>query len=645
MADLLGIGSLALRNTQNALDTTGHNVANVNTEGYSRQRVDSSTVTPKFSFAGYIGQGVRTESIMRQYSTILGGQVVAGTSAHTQQEMLHELANRLDATLADPQSSLGPQLEGFFASLNDLANEPTSETARTAVLTRAGSLVDGFHRTDNELRRMADEVSGRIEGSVTEVNRLTQRIADLNQRIVAERNRANDNPPNDLLDKRDLAVKELASHVGVSTVTDERGLLTVMVGKGHTLVQGASANTLKTQPDQLDPQQLDITMVDDSGHQIRITDSLQGGQLSGALTFRDEVLDPARNRLGRTAVALGQTLNAQHNLGMDLNGQLGGDMFSLPAPEVKPNSANTGSIDVAVDEVGGLTQHSYQLEYKGGAWSMTRLSDGGNVALTPDGADLLADGMRITPGAPPANGDVYLIRPTRDAPADIELAINDPRKLAAAGSLTANVATNANGVPTNLGNAEVADVEVTGTTHLPLTGPSDINLTYDETANELNITGPAGVVSPIPYDPATDSGTPLDLFGDGEVMLTLAGTPADGDSFSLTNTQANSGDNGNALTLAAKQQTGIIDGGQTSLGSDYANLVGQVGSQSLTAKTAADTQQAVLKQSEKRLDEVAGVNLDEEAGNLLRYQQAYNAAAQVISTADDVFQSLLAAVR
>ncbi len=640
MGDLLAIGRLALLNTQNALDTTGHNVANVNTDGYSRQRVESASLPPRFIQPGYLGQGVGTEAIIRQYDDIIGRQIVAGSSAYTEQDRIRELTSRLDQALSDPDSSLGPQLEQFFASLNDLSNEPTSLAVRQDVLVKANTLVDGFHRMDTEMRALDTEVSQRIDGSVDEINRLAARVGELNEQIAAATGRAQGRPPNDLLDKRDQAVKELAEQVGISTVMDDKGLLTVMMGQGQTLVQGLAVSTLETIPNDLDPQQLNVVMLHPSGDRYDLTHYIQGGELGGLLAFRDEVLNPARNALGRSAVALAEATNAQHLLGMDLNGNIGGLLFSLPAAEVIPNQP-ANNIDVTIDDVAGLSDETYRLEYDGANWQLTQLSDGQNVILTPDPPGWTADGIRIEETAAPAAGDVYLIRPTRYAPGDIKVVISDPREVAAAAAILANVATDGNGIPTNRGTAVLSDLAVGGTTALTLPLATPITLTYDAAGMQYLVSAPPG--GTIPYDPATDSGSVQTLFG-GDLAFSLNGIPIDGDSFVVATNTANSGDNRNALALARLQETGIVDGGTVELGRDFANLLGRIGSRGLSAQTSADTQEALLKHSERRLDEVAGVNLDEEAGNLVRFQQAYGAAAQLIRTADETFQSLLAVV-
>jgi flagellar hook-associated protein 1 FlgK len=412
---------------------------------------------------------------------------------------------------------------------------------------------------------------------------------------------------------------------------DDRAL-NVFIGSGQTLVVGANATRLGAVATGPDLDQVDIVYQTPGGGATPITDLIAGGTLGGLINFRDEVLDAAQNGLGRIAVGLASSFNDQHTRGMDLEGNLGTDFFGQPQPRVYEATTNASSVSVALADAGQLTTEDYELRYDGAAWGLTRVSDGQAVTLSGTGTALdpfLADGISIVVSGAPAAGDYTLIRPTRLAAGQIDVAIGGVRQIAAAGAVYAESAT------ANLGNAEISAPEVLD--------PSDANLlanvTIDfPTAGTYTINGGA--------PQAYTNGANIDVNG---WRVQISGTPVAGDSFSLRSNSGGIGDNRNALALAGLQNTLTLEagaGGPTaSLQGAYESLVADVGTNTRAAQYNASAQDTLLQQAQAQRDSVSGVNLDEEAANLLRYQQAYQAAAQVISIAESLFRTLIDAVR
>lgn len=544
---LLGTAASGLQAFQRAISVTGHNISNANTDGYTRQRVELGTRPPSFTGQGFIGNGVQVESIERVFDEFVTERLRNTTSSSSQYETLALLSGRVSNLLGDDQAGLGNGLEAFFNAVQALADDPSSIPVRQLLLAEGESLVARFHNLDTQLDSMRDEINGSLSNMVAEINSLSTAIAEANRNIVDATSQGSGAAPNDLLDERDNLINRLSELVSVRTVEQENGATNVFVGSGQSLVTGFLASELRTVPNNFDNRHLDIAVVG-AGISTVITGNLTGGQLGATLDFRDRMLDPAQNGLGRIAVTVATEFNRQHGLGMDLDGVAGTNFFSVTAPQVAANLNNTGTANVTASfdsaNIDDLSTDDYLLGFDGAAWSLSRVSDGQPVTMTGSGP-FFADGLQIDIAGGAAAGDRFLIRPTRSASADVSMLIGNPREIAAAASAAA----------------------------------------------------------PAP------------------------------------------GDNSNALLLANLQVAQTMENATTSFQGAYGQLVGELGTQTRSAQINADAQAALLSQAQQSRDAVSGVNLDEEAANLLRFQQAYQAIAQVISVADSTFQTLLSAVR
>ncbi len=638
MANILNTGVSALNAFKRQLATTGHNIANVNTEGYSRQRVELATLAPQAGSDGFTGSGVNVASIRRSYDGYLVGRVRQYNASQQEYAIYQERAGQVDNVIADAASGLDAMMQGFFASIEDLSADPTSIPARNVVLNRSEVLVDRFRSLDGWLDDLRFQADRDMENFVSEINGLGGAIASVNQRIQAL-SAGIKNPPNDLLDERDRLIDKLSQYVKVDTVSQDDGAVNVFIGNGQALVIGDNANRMSVinNAEASDRKELAISII--GGGTAVVTGQINGGRLGGLLRFRDEVLDPAQDTLGLVAIGLADRFNALHRTGMDLDGDLGGDYFVSAAPEVLANGANAGSINVGIDNVAGLQPHEYQLVYDGANWNLTDLNTGGNVALSGAGtaaSPLLADGMAIVIGTPPAAGDRYRLRPTRNGAAAIDTLVKNTRDIAAADPVRTAAASG------NTGTGQIgAGALITRTGNTPLATP--VTLSYDSALGQFNLSTGGS----IPYDPATDSGSTLtvSLAGLGDFSFRMTGNPANGDQFVLAGNTGGVGDNRNAVRLADVQKDALLFGNSATLGDAYGYLVADVGTRTRQAADNADVQAQLLGQAEAARSAVSGVNLDEEAADLVRFQQAYAAAAQVIATANTLFDTLLGAVR
>lgn len=624
MANVLSTGTGALIAFQRALATTSHNVANVATEGYSRQRVEFGTRTPTDMGYGYVGNGVRVMDVRRIADQLATSRLLDSGGELARLQQLSSLASRVDSTLSDKATGLAGVWSNFFDAASGLSSNASSSAAREEVLANARALTNRFNQLNSQLDSLGNEVNSGLRSSAEEVNRLGAEVARLNNEIATNPN----NVSNDLLDQRDRLVSELVSYTGGTTVAQGDGSLNVFTAGGQALVVGNTSAKLTTVTDPYRPERLQLAL-DANGQQVRLNDSSLGGKIGGLMDFRSDVLDPAQAELGRIAVGLADTFNEQHRAGMDLNGRLGTDFFNLPAPKATPHSGNTGNatLTASVGDLSSLEAQNVALKFDGTAWSATRVDTGAAVPLTGTGtaADpLVINGVELVVGGTPAGGDRFLLQPTAGAAGGISVAIDDPNRIAAATPVKAQTDLG------NIGTGKVSGLKVTDAADANLLTPTDIEF-IDGTQYTVNGAGP---YTWTPGQPITANGW----------SLTLDGVPVAGDTFSVGSTGAGSSDNGNALLFGNLDDAKALNGGTVSLNGAIGGLTTMVGSAARQADYAVEAQQVLHDQAQSARDAISGVNIDEEAANLLRFQQAYQAAAQVISTADSMFQSLINAV-
>ncbi|HKY93290.1 MAG TPA: flagellar basal body rod C-terminal domain-containing protein, partial [Nevskiaceae bacterium] len=472
---------------------------------------------------------------------------------------------------------------------------------------------------------MSTEIDSRIRLTVDDINATAQSIADLNERIALAQANAGGQPPNDLLDQRDQMIQDLAGKIGVTTVAADDGSVNVYTGSGQALVLGQQFNALGVAVDPFGTGRLSVTF---GGADV--TGQVGGGELGGLIDTRRTVLDPARAQLGNLAAGLAAAVNEQHAQGVDATGQRGGDFFAMPVPRVAAAGTNTGTAEVSasIADVSALGTARYEMRFDGTDWQLLDATTGASVAMTGSGttADpFVANGIEITVSGSAAAGDRFLVDPTSHAASDLRVAITDPAGIAAASAVRASASV------ANTGSARIGALTVTDAANADLQDAVQIVFT---SATTYSVNG-AGSYTYTPGEPIAVNGW----------SLSLEGAPATGDQFDVSAAVANSSDNGNARALAQLVSARVLNGGRDSITSAQTSLTTRVGAQARQAGVDRDSQASLLAQTQAARDSVSGVNLDEEAADLIRFQQAYQAAAQVIAVADTVFQSLLDAAR
>lgn len=675
---LYSIGVTGLNAAQMALVTTSHNISNANTPGYTRQRTIQGSNVPVMTGAGALGQGTHVSTVERMYSQFLTNQVNRAQTNVSELETYYSQISQIDNMLADPNSGLSPALQEFFTGLQQVAANPASIPSRQAMVSAAETMVARFQGLENRLTELADSVNGQITSTVDQVNSFAVQIAELNQRIIAAEASYNQ-PPNDLYDQRDQLITELNKLVKVSTTQDSNGSYNVFVGSGQQLVVGAIANSFVATAASADLSRIVVGLRTVGGNVQELPEGLlTGGQLGGLLSFRAESLDPAFNKLGLVAANMALTFNAQHGLGQDLLGNITGDanfvadFFTMQAPRVLANANNDpASPSVSADFTvppphngsnfySDLTGSDYRLTYDGANLTLTRLTDGttwSGVDITAINTALAADpqgfSLSATAGAFTA-GDSFLIQPTREASRNIGVDSRvsaDPRLIAAATPVRTS------GTITNGGDAKITSPSVGlnySVNGLPLTITFAGGDLSGFPAGTLTVTTGAGAVNYAIAGPATTipyvSGARYSFSATtpavdpGEIAFDMAGTPANGDTFSIARNNGGLGvsDGSNALLLGKLQSQKTALGGTANYQGSYAQLVSDNGNKTREIQVTSKAQIALLNQSEAARDSLSGVNLDEEAANLIRYQQAYQASAKALEIGGRLLDIILA---
>jgi flagellar hook-associated protein 1 FlgK len=629
MADpILRTGLSGLAAAQLGLATTSHNISNVNTPGYSRQSTVQGTQIPQFTGAGFIGRGTNVVTVQRSYSSFMEMQTRDATAQQAHADTYLNLARGIDNLLADPAAGLSPAIDDFFHGVNEVAAHPGDTAARQSMLSSANALASRFKLLDAQMASARVDVNRRLESALSETNSIAAQIADLNDRIVLARGIGNQDEPNDLLDQRDALVRDLNKLVRATVVAQADGSYNVFLGSGQALVVGNTVSQLAALADSANPQDLQVGIVTASGTmRLRATD-LAGGEVGGLLAFRTETLDAAHNALGRVALGLAQNFNNQHRLGQDLQGALGQAFFALGVPQVMPNSTNTGgaTLSASIASYSALTTSDYRVSFAGGNYTITRLSDG--VAQTFATLPQTVDGVTFSIAGAPAANDSFLVQPTRTGARDLAVLITDTNRIAAAAPIRTGSAT------ANVGSATISagsvnappppNANLTQTVTITFTGPGTYNVSGTGTGNPTGLAYTSGAA--ITYNGWT---------------VSIQGTPAAGDVFTVSANLNGTGDNRNALALAGVQTANVLAGGSTTVQGAYAQLVASVGNKTREVEVTREAQTKLLDETIAARESLSGVNLDEEAANLLRYQQAYQAAAKVIAIAGTLFDAIL----
>ncbi|MBI3358038.1 MAG: flagellar hook-associated protein FlgK [Nitrospirae bacterium] len=544
ISGIFNIGRRALSAHQAAIAVTSHNIANVNTPGYSRQEALYGTTPP---LSGSFGTGVQIAQVRSVVDTFLQRQIISEQSTLGRFGVEKGLLDRVEAIFSSTDGGIHQAISNFFDAVNDLSNNPSGIAERNALLLSGGTLSQTIRTADSQLKSISQDVNSEIAGRVDEINLLAGKIADLNKQIRLVENSGEGNTANDLRDDRVRLLGELSEKIGTHLLEEEGGDITVTVGSGGAavaLVSGEHAHSLSTVADE---DNSGFSKILSSGG-TDITHAIADGRLRGLIELRDNLLPTYTDRLDKLAASIVFEWNAQHKKGFDLAGNAGGDFFSpLKSVLGSVDETNTGTAQVVVTAAPlpdntppGSTFDSYELSFSDGKFTIKNLDTG---ASTTD-LSVPFEGLDIVITGEAAEGDRFQITVDR------------------AGSYK--------------GLAETIDVALS--------------------------------------DPALIAAAP----SADEVP----------------------GGNGNAILLAQLQDKQVFSLNSTFQGF-FADFTGEVGARAKLSQQNLSVEEVLSQKLDTMREEVSGVSLDEETTNLISFQRAYQAAAKLVTTADELLQTVI----
>ena len=641
---ILNVGKSALFAAQAGLTTTGNNIANANVAGYSRQVVLQGAGPSQNIGVGFIGSGTQVTDILRYSDNFLNAQVRTATTNKSSLDAFTAQISQVDNLMADTTSGLSPALQDFFKGVQDVSSNPSSVASRQALLSTADSLASRFQGLNGRLQEIREGVNSQVTSNVTLINSYASQIAQLNEQITGLSG-SGKNLPNDLMDRRDQLVLDLNKQVKATVVMADNNSLTVSIGNGQPLVVGKKSFELAAMTSPTDPSRVEVGYVTGNKVTMLAPSALKGGELGGLMEFRAQSLDRIQNSLGRIAMSVASSFNAQHKLGLDDAGIPGQAFFTEAAATVTSSRDNalssTATVTAVISDASKLTQSDYKMEYDGAKYTVTRLSDRQQTVISPypQTGPQTVDGLDFAVAGGSDVGDNFLIRPTINGAAQFAVALSDRSKIAAAAPITTSSPLSNTGSgkigegsvdARYIGNAITAPVTLTFNGGNLSGFPAGQAVT--KTENGVSTSYPAG--GAVPFTAGAN-------YAFGGINVSFTGQPGNADSFTVSPNRGGPGDNRNMRVLGNLQTKNTMDGGTATFQSAYAELVSYVGNKTREVQVNGEASNALLAQARNAQQEVSGVNLDEEATNLLKYQQAYQAAGKVMQMASTLFDTLL----
>jgi flagellar hook-associated protein 1 FlgK len=617
-SSLMQVALSGIAAAQAGLTTTGQNISNANTVGFSRQSLVQSAAMPAFSGSGYIGAGTSVETVKRAYSASLSAQVQAAESQHARAVAYADGMSQLNSLVGDPDRSASQAISDFMATAHQVTVNPADVASRQSMMASAETMVQRFNAIAGGMRDLQKQANHDLGLALRDINGQASQIAALNNSIAGQA--ASGRTPNDLLDQRDQAIAQLNRSVRATAVYQEDGTASIYLGNGQALVTGGIAQSLGLALNDLDPERPSVAMHSGIALIPLAGDSDLGGEVGGLIQFRDHSLAEAQGAIGRLARVMAETVNARNRLGQDVNGGAGGDLLNAGPIPVSVSSINQGSASLAaaVSSATQLAASDYRVVFDRGGYTATRLSDNSQTRFDSLPAQL--DGLQLSLSGTPSEGDSFLVASASGAALAMTMASRDPARIAT--GLPVAVSTGA----ANKGDATASLVVSAAVATLR----DSATLRFDG-AGQVTITTAKGAQT-LPWK----AGEAIAFNG---WELSLNGTPRAGDTFTVGANVNAPGDNRNVAAIAALGDEGLVDG-ITYTGA-YGQLVASLGVEGREAELMKTATESLAKNAEQSRDSIAGVNLDEEAMNMLRYQQAYQAAGKMLSVANTLFDTIL----
>ncbi|MBI6631119.1 flagellar hook-associated protein FlgK [Pseudomonas paralactis] len=679
---LLSIGMSGLNAAQGSLSVLSNNIANVNTPGYSRQQTTQNTNASNPFGGVFIGTGTTLADVRRVYNEYLDTAYQNSTALNNDAKAYLDQVGAVDKVLSDKTTGLSSVLSSFFATLQTAASNPSDLSARQLLVTNAQTLSSRFNAISTQLTQQKETINNQLGSMSEQVNQLTASIASLNKQITQVQG-ASGNAPANLLDSRNEAVRSLNQLIGV-TATEKNGQFSVTTGSGQSLVEGGISNTISAVPSKTDNSQYTIQL-DMNGTALDLGGVISGGSIGGLLRYRSDALMPAINDLGRIAIATADTINSQLGQGLDLNGDFGVSLFkdinsaaaiASRSQGASGNSAGSGNLNVTIKDSSQLSTFDYTVTFsdktdpnkvtvlRSDGKAMGTFDMGSTPPPTMDGFTLALDGKGTM-----AYGDSFKVSPTATGASGIGVVLTDANKLAFAGPLKGTSSTTNSGTGTFTQPSLTAPLDIHGGTDtaqlragiensMPVKmvfgkPAADGTQSYTISDSKGNPIGTGSIIPgqgnkitvDVPMRDASGAAIPGKSF---KFDTTVNGSPADGDSTTFAFNSGGKSDGRNAqelLNLQTKATVGMGEGnGGTSLVGANSKLVSTVGAKASQAGVDSAATGALLSANKDARNSVSGVNLDDEAGDMIKFQQYYTASSQIIKAAQETFTTLMNAL-
>jgi len=673
--NLYNTGVSGLLAAQQQLATTGHNIANVNTEGFNRQRAEQNASVGLYGGGNFVGSGTYVQDISRIYNQFTYKEQLHNQSNLGNADTLHKDLDQLNEIMSFSGASINSSIENFYQTMNGIADNPSDLGLRSIALNQAGVLSNDFSRLNDNIDQLEKSANSVIVQMANKISQLSVELAKINEQILQSQDLTINGQPNDLLDKRDQLVGELGEYTSVNTILDENGVMTVMIGSGATLVAGITPLSISVISGDPDPKDTQLRLLGPNSS-VAINGSAIGGALAAKFEYRDEHLSQLRREVDRMAMAISGTLNHSQSEGLDLNAQQGLDIFTdinssaLQQGRVLSPSTNAGNLAASINitDISKIPTDEFEIRFDGTDYIMTNMNDGslqnlgapGSGTYTPSNPDY---GFEFTElSGTPSSDDSFLIKPTKNSASFMEVTLSHGNGIAASTAI---------GVDASSKNVSDGKVNITNVTDpvaaRAFTDTANMGLLVDVYESSAGVFSyrvyDADALSPPPSPPsivgAIASGT---FLAGNNALIDMPPSPATaafqieitgqpkgqgalapeefniGDAFGF-------GNGGNAILMALTQEKGVVNNGRETFSQSLAISASDIGAKASSAELVSETAEALHTQAYNRNQQISGVNLDEEAANLMRFQQAYQASSRIISIANTIFDTLLQASR
>ena len=685
MADLLSIGTSGINIYRRSLATTGNNIANVDTEGYSRQTHETQQAIGPSEGTINLGTGVLSDSVRRAYDAYATSAYRNSTSLLQQQDTLYTYARKLEDILADQNMSMSSSIDRFFAAAQDLSVSPSSTSVRENLLNEAVAVIERFKSLSMQFDRLDDDSFVESKVRADELNSLSTQLARVNELMLGKSDA--ELQANGLMDQRDKLLQDMSELATIKVEELKSGRVKVYLGSstsGHLLVDEEKSKELLVTRIENNPEKLSYT-VDPYGSPKYLS-SVPGGKLSGIDDFRNNALKKARDELDGMALAFMNAINEVQISGLDAAGNAGRAMFGL----ANENARSAGQLKLLISDGDSIATGAPLMINQNGSASQLKLTNwktsevslrAGELSIN----DVLGYGNSSGSGSPVSVTSSYVIPGhyakdlSLEFDGNVEIFTRDGAHIFGSANQGALVTT-ANGFNGGLATYDATylnqtgidsyrdaisfSTDVTGVTTLNVDGQigedlivivnggastmsgnwfaEDQNLTRAQLESELEITfTSASSYSLVDVTTSTVLATRDYQSGD-EIAINgwtavLNNAPVSGDKFTVSKNTSPRGDNRNILSLLSLQNDRDVFDGRGNFSEVYADVVNDLGSVVVQSSIAKDAQLVLTDEAKQARDSVSAVALDEEAADLLRFQQAYQANAQIIQAANKIF--------